>query len=188
MVVALVVAAAVVGQSDPARSPRPAPKVYATSNYGLTFRSPPNLTYCPLPDGWVGSDHGTTLFMRPPRSCGDAGYPSSARQFAPSDTPRIEVYYEYAVQGWRPDATCGNAGWVRLLGKQRPLCLGREGRMLSLEAWAPYDPGAPAQVSVRLVTTRARLGRDVKTLRTLATSLHACNTSAAAPCPNAPWF
>src|SRR5271156_6676533 len=78
-------------------APTPAPSLYVTENYALTFRTPPHTTICALPDSWVGSDHGTVIFLAPPRSCGRPGFPSSSRGFR-GNVPRIEVYYAYRVE------------------------------------------------------------------------------------------
>ncbi|HEY3797434.1 MAG TPA: hypothetical protein VGL58_03705 [Caulobacteraceae bacterium] len=175
--------------------PRAAPSVYATHNYALTFRTPPKVTYCPLPDGWVGSDHGTVLFLVPPRRCGGAGFPSSSRGFAPSDTPRIEVYYGYTRDGPPSVSRCRLAGTIRLINGERPLCASTDGRLTVLETLAPYDAGEAAEVSLRLVTQPRRLAADRKALAHLALSLHTCRVldfspqfGSGAPCPNAPWF
>ena len=74
-----------------------APPVYVSPNYNLSFRSPPGAYYCPLPKGWVGSDHGTILFLQRPARCGGAGYPSSSRGFEPAGLSRIDVYYGYRL-------------------------------------------------------------------------------------------
>ena|SRR5215472_294217 len=60
--------------------PLPAPGLYVTSNYGLMAKIPKGLTYCPLPEGWEGSDHGTVLFIEPPSGC----IPSSLCVLIPS--------------------------------------------------------------------------------------------------------
>jgi hypothetical protein len=63
--------------------PLPVPALYVTKNYGLMVRVPPRRTYCPLPADWVGSDHGTTVFLVPPADCAaTAGYPSTARSWS----------------------------------------------------------------------------------------------------------
>ncbi len=195
MIAALGMAAALATGGSPLIRAELAPPVYATGNYALTFRTPPNLTYCPLSDDWVGSDHGTTLFLVPPLRCGGTGYPSSARSFTPLNTPRIEVYYGYLIEDAPPDRPCRMTSRLWFMGKASPLCKGRVGRMITLETWGSYEADEPAEVSLRLVTTQGRLASDTKILIRLATSLHACHVAdasppsgAGAPCPKASWF
>jgi hypothetical protein len=165
-----------------AMPPRPAPPVYATAIYGLTFRTPPGLTYCPLPRDWVGSDHRTVLFLESPGNCGGAGYPSSSRSFQ-RNAARIELFYEYVV--WdnpkRP-ARCAGAR-VRFIGQLRAICFHRDGAMVraSLETWYVSDrhmehDGIPSQASLTLVTRPERLRRDLVVFRRLAASLRTCSS------------
>jgi hypothetical protein len=175
--------------------PRQAPPVYATHNYALTFHSPPSATYCPLPDGWVGSDHGTTLFLVPPNHCGGAGYPSTSRGFSPPDIPRIEVFYSFAIDDSPSAPKCHPNGSIQFVGAVRVLCQGREGRLTTLAVSARYDAGEPAGASLRLVTTPRRLAADRRVLERLALSFRPCRVLDAsprfgtgAPCPDAPWF
>lgn len=195
MIAALGLAAAISTSRPPGIfPPKPAPPVYASGNYALTFRASPTLTYCPLPDGWVGSDHGTTLFLVPPHECGGAGYASSSRAFSPSSTPRIEVYYGYAFDDERA-RPCKAAGRLRFLGQTRPLCRDRDGDMITMEARGSYQADEPAEASVRLVTSPRRLSIDMKALISLAKSLHPCRVPDATPplgtgaaCPQAAWY
>jgi hypothetical protein len=194
MLTAAIAAAAIASHRFPVVAPKPAPPVYATHNYALMFETPPGLTYCPLPKNWVGSDHGTTLFLVPPRRCGGAGLPSSSRWFEPN-VRRIEVYYGYRNDDAPAQRSCRMAGRLQFVGQMRPLCKGREGRMVTLEAWATYEASSPADVSLRLVTTSNRVGRDSVDLSKLAKSLRPCRVQdasppfgAGAPCPNVPWF
>ena len=87
MLVGLAMAAAISAIS----SPRPTPSAFVSEQYGLTFRTPPTSTYCALPEDWVGSEYGTTIFLIPPKRCYGAGYPSSGRAFEGSAS-RIEVF------------------------------------------------------------------------------------------------
>jgi hypothetical protein len=174
--------------------PKPDPPVYVTPNCALTFRASPKLTYCPMPKGWVGSDHGTTLFLVPPRQCGGAGYPSSSRGFLPPDTSRIEVYYGYSFDEV-PDRPCNAGGRFRFLGRMQTLCRDKAGRSFTLEVRGRYEADQPAEASVRLVTSSDRLSRDTEILVGLANSMRACRVLGASPslgtgaaCPNAPWY
>jgi hypothetical protein len=65
MPLALVVAAASLS------TPIPTPPIFVAGDYALTFRAPPDTTTCALPPDWVGSNHGTVIFLRPPFSDSD---------------------------------------------------------------------------------------------------------------------
>ncbi len=195
MLTLLALAAVLAGHHNEPAGARVAPPVYATHNYALTFRVPPGATYCPLPANWVGSDHGTVVFLRPPRHCDGSGFPSSSRGFEPADTPRIEVYYGYSIEDEPSVPPCDVAGRIRLIGSVRPMCRKRDGDLMVLQVDATYQADAPAEVSIRLVTTPARLERDTVVLRRLARSLSPCRVSDATPplgsgadCPEAGWF
>ena len=76
------------------RPPRPVksePAIgdFTSVNYPMTFKAPASAFFCPLSPDWVGSDHGTTVFLARPKACYGAGYPSSSRGFEPGDFPRI---------------------------------------------------------------------------------------------------
>jgi hypothetical protein len=189
MFAAAVTAAALAG-------PLPVPSVYVTRNYALTFTPPKAATYCPLPEDWVGSDHGTTLFLTPPERCGGAGYPSSGRDFSPN-VPRIEVYYGYWFEGDMDPPPCPQTvGAAKLIGKSRPLC--RADGQVSLSAI--YKVDGPAQVILTLVTTPERLDADLATLRELAVTVRPCRaaypmaggkplvTGTGRLCPAGKWF
>lgn len=165
-----------------AAPPRPAPRVYATANYGLTFRSPPGATYCPLPRNWIGSDHGTVLFLENPGNCGGAGYPSSSRNFE-RNAARIELYYGFVT--WdnpAPLPRCAGA-IVPFAGSRRPICLRRNGAAAEAELHAYYPLGppgrggenAPSEAILRLVTRPDRLARDLVAFRRLAASVRTCS-------------
>ena len=80
---ALIVAALAMMAAAP--PPRPPPSVYMTPNHGLLMRVPPRLSYCPLPDGWMGTDHGTKSLSQAACAC-DA-----------PEAPHISVHYELNV-------------------------------------------------------------------------------------------
>jgi hypothetical protein len=180
--------------------PRPAPRIYATANYMLTFGTPPHTTYCPLPAHWVGSDHGTTLFLQRPRDCDGAGYPSSDRGFTPTDTARIEIYYAYSTADDRPSPPpCREAGRLVLLGAERPLCRTDQDGMIVLTAAAPYPASSDAEAVLTLRSRPARLAADLATFRGLAATLQTCTArlregrgfhsyGRGLPCPRARWF
>jgi len=157
--------------------PRPAPPIYATGNYNLTFHPPRGSTYCPLPRGWVGSDHGTTLFLERPRDCGDAGYSSTSRGFTPDDVARIELFYAYA-NGDDPQAPhCRRAGFMTLLGHRRPLCRTERGGMISLSVATPYTASTSADVILTLRTRPSRLRGDLAAFGRLAATFRTCTAT-----------
>lgn len=172
-----------------ANGPQSTPRQYVTHNYGLTFLSPAGSSYCPLPQNWVGSDHGTTVFLEPPTDCGGAGYPSSARRFLPASAPRIEVYYGYWPGEDEPKALhCKIDGWVNLLASRRAICHGVRDGMLTEEITAKYGAHAESQVIITLVTTVARRERDLAVLESLAASMRSCATEPVDVCPPGNWF
>ncbi len=185
-----VMLAMVAGAAPAAVPPRPTPPVYATHNYGLTFRSPAHGYYCPLPKDWVGSDHGTTIFLDQHVGCsGGAGYPSTSRGFT-ANVPRIEIFYVYRADDDPKMERCRTSLHIRLLGTRRPICRSREGRLEALKAQAFYGK-EPSEVDVRLVTTRARLAGDLLVMRQLVRSLRECrdgDVGRGAPCPRAGWY
>ena len=159
-----------------AAGPKPAPARYATGNYGLTFSVPRGATYCPLPRNWVGSDHGTTLFLERPRRCGGAGFPSSSRGFAPETVARIDIYYGFSFGDDAPRLACHRVGTIAFLGGTRPICETREGGGVVRSVTGLYDSvGAEAEAVVTLVSRPERLSRDMVAFRALARSLWACN-------------
>jgi hypothetical protein len=181
--------------------PVPAPPVYVTENYFLTFRSPAGAAICPLPDDWVGSDHGTTLFLSPPEICEGAGYPSSDRGFSP-DEPRIEVYYGFAFDDGPPITRhCRADGTIKLFRRTRTLCRGAAPGDVRFTAQARYSAGGPAELVITLVTRQDRLARDLQTFRAFAATARPCSVSfsdehgkrgwagTGAPCPaNEKWW
>lgn len=172
---ALLLASAVQERSVP---PLPTPPAFATREKGLTFRTPPNASYCPLPDDWVGSDHGTTLFLTPPRHCaGDVGYPSSARGFTPEWTPRVEVYYGYwDAEIARSRSTCRSPIKARLFAQETRLCRIRRAAGETFSAAGHYRANSAVEVIFTLVTTQARRNGDVTAFRRLLASARMCSS------------
>jgi hypothetical protein len=172
MLVALALAVASLG------TPVPTPPIFVAGDYALTFRVPVDTTTCTLPADWVGSNHGTVVFLRPPKECGGVGYPSSSRSFS-DDVPRIEVFYAY----WDDDLGTGFEpcrrviGRIKFIAKTRKLCETRQGPDLRISVSARYTADAPAWVELTLVTTPERFGVDLKTFRQLAGSVTPCKVS-----------
>jgi hypothetical protein len=154
----------------------PTPQQFATAVHGLTFRTPVGASYCPLPADWIGSDHGTVVFLVKPHDCGGAGYPSSSRWFAPESTPRIEIYYGYWLgEEETPLPTCSLSPFVRLLGERRPLCTAKIGAMVQQEVAAKYlDDSSASEVVVTLITTQERLAHDTAVFQSLLRSMRTC--------------
>jgi hypothetical protein len=171
-------------KKPPPTKPLPVPPAFATGEYGLTFRTPPGAIYCPLPADWEGSDHGTTIFLSPPRSCGGAGFPSSARGFEPDNTPRIDVYYQYWMGEDEPKPPpCHSAGRAQLFSKNVALCREDHDGMATLTVQGLYDggPGGPPdvrmtdEVVITLVAAPRDIARYTDTLVTLAASVRPCS-------------
>lgn len=158
-----------------ATPPVPAQGRFVSHDYALTFRAPSRLTYCRIADDWTGSDHGTILFLTPPRECGGVGYPSISRGFDPPDTPRIEVEYErWENETPIPQRPCVRAGHVAFLDHVRILCRRQEGRMVALAIEGLYTADSQALAIVTLLTTPARIRQDLPILRRLAATVHSC--------------
>jgi len=181
-----------------ASGPLPPPSRYVTQNYGLTFNIPAAASYCPLPQGWVGSDHGTTIFLERPKAC-DRG--NIEREFSPPSVPRIDIYYAYWMGDEEPKPpACDVDGWTTLFGQRHAICFGQTNGMVTEEISALYTFDGPVQVIVTLATTRPRLKQDLIALRALMASMRSCEvttTNAAGkqfvfgtgqPCPAGAWF
>jgi hypothetical protein len=157
-----------------ASAPAPAPRAYVTQNYELRFLSPSHSTICPLPDGWVGSDHGTTIFLSPPAECGGYGYASSDRGSTP-DQPRIEVYYSYWNDVGESHQNCRATGRVNLLGRRLRTCRTDVSGDVRIEAHALYRADSIAELNITLVTTPARLAADLRTFRAFTATVRTCS-------------
>lgn len=152
--------------------------VFASSNYALTFSAPVHTFFCRLSDDWVGSDHGTVIFLKRPRACYGAGYPSSSRGFEPN-VPRIEVYYGYDV--WDGDEAdrpappaCQQVGLLRMLGAPRKICKTIDHSLTVLTASATYQSDAASELDVALATTPERLSQDLVVFRRFAATVRTC--------------
>ena len=150
--------------------------MFVSHTYAVTFRAPPGLTYCRLAEDWTGSDHGTILFLSRPMACEGAGYPSSSRGFTPDTAPRIEIYYGNRLDGEDapPLPPCHAISVIRFLGRMRPLCRTEDAGMVIVQVTAHYRADSPAEVAAALITTPARLGRDLRVLRALGATAHTC--------------
>ena len=153
----------------------PAPAVFVSANKFLTFHSPAGGLICPLPKDWVGSDHGTTIFLASPGDCGGTGFPSSSRAFS-IDAPRIDVYYQYwSSDPPTPPPRCRRpVGRMTLFGKNRPLCRRTDGRMIELYTSAGYMADLRAWVELSVLTTPKRLKADLNVLRQVTASVEPC--------------
>ncbi len=163
-------------------APRIAPAQFATSQYGLTFRTPKSATYCPLPKNWVGSDHGTTVFLEKPKRCGGAGYPSSSRGFEPADLARLELFYSYrSSDDELPVPPCRRVASVMFLGARSDVCEERHGTLIIRTVTAHYradDRAAATAQAVFTLTTRAdRLAGDWAVFRQAAATFRTCSSA-----------
>lgn len=155
--------------------PISAPPIYRSADKNLTFPTPTGAYYCPKPEEWIGSDHGTVVFLTAPKACGGGGYASSER--GALDAPNIQVYYGYVLdEEVRPaPAPCEEIGRVVLLGSDRPLCLTLRGAIVEVRAEAPYMADIKAEAVFNLVTDAARLETDLATFRDLLRRTSTCN-------------
>lgn len=162
--------------------PKPAPRIYRSSDKNLTFPSPAGSFYCPLPDDWIGSDHGTVVFLTPPDRCGGGGgYASSGR--GALNASNIQIYYGYDVLAEDekpPPDPCEEIGKVRFFGMNRPLCITRTPAHVEVRAEAPYmaegaDYDLKAEAAFTLVTSPDRLQTDLETFKGLLMSTGTCN-------------
>lgn len=164
----------------PAPRPQLAPTAYVSSEYGLTFQPPAGSTYCALPHDAVGPDHGTVIFLSPPSACGGVGWPSSSRGFSPSDTPRIEVYYQYWMDVPLDDPVCHRLGHMRFLGAWRALCRSqsRGSRIVSVDGRYDVNPGDGGQGEAifTLVTSKARFVDDLLAFKVMVRSARPCRS------------
>jgi hypothetical protein len=169
-----------------ATEPRPAPRLYVTGNHGVRVQVPDGLYYCPLPEGWVGSDHGTTLFLVAPGDCEAGG------------TPAISIFYAFNVverdhgdgderpprtdAELRRDECPAGGGMVtglRLLGHSVPGCSVRDGSRVTISANAVYSlergwRGPDRTLAVTLSTSTKRLSADLVTFRRLLAGISIC--------------
>jgi len=164
-----------------ATKPRPAHGRFSTNNYTLTFRTPTGLTYCPVPANWIGSDHGTILFLIPPRRCTGVAYSASDRVAEPAGLPHIEVYYGHRDLADAPLPRCRAVGSISLLGQPRPLCAGHTKGLILRTVSALYSNDTTNEVSLTLVTTRQRLTKDIALFSHLVRSVGMCTSDMALP-------
>lgn len=185
--------------------PEPAVGDFASVNYPMTFQPPAHAFFCPLPPGWEGSDHGTTVFLTPPKSCYGAGFPSSSRGFELGDVPRIDVYYGYDVgsDASKP-SPCRSIGTATLLGKSVPLCRETRDGMTTVTVEGRYTADITVDLSISLVSRPGDVDRWLPVFRTMLTTVHSCTSmwdedlphgkkkhaafGHGAPCPVGKWF
>jgi hypothetical protein len=153
----------------------PAPPIFV-SGKAVTFRSPPGTTICPLSDDWVGSDHGTTLFLEPPKGCGGTGFPSSARHWDDDRLTRhMAIFYAYWMgEDEPPPPACQPFDKVTLMGSERQLCASRIPGGMRLWARARYVADSESWMEVSLTTRGETLPEDLRRFRAWTTSIHAC--------------
>ncbi len=175
MVVGLTMAVAISAVSNPL----PTPSAFVSQKYGLTFRRPRSRTSCALPKDWVGADHGTVIFLVPPKRCDGAGFSASGRGFD-GNAPPIEVFYGYALAEDEKDQRpppCRAVGHVDFLGKPRSLCQTTLRPQVKLMVSANYLADQPAEATLTLVTSRARLEADLLSFEALLRSAQTCTAT-----------
>jgi hypothetical protein len=130
-----------------------------------------------VPENWTGSDHGTVIFLEPPRFCGGVGFPSNSRGFEPN-VPRFEVYYglDLTEDADHPVSApkCNRVGKLVLLNKDHVLCRSFDRHRVVLWSRATYSAISAAEVVLTLVTTPRRLSKDLLGFRAFAATVHSC--------------
>ena len=155
--------------------PEPAVGDFTSVNYPMTFKAPASAFFCPLSPDWVGSDHGTTVFLARPKACYGAGYPSSSRGFEPGDVPRIDVYYGYDMgEDASKPTPCRESGTATLFGKPINLCRGTDGGMATITAKGLYIADLSVELDVTLVAAPGDVERYMPTLKALLATMHSC--------------
>ena len=173
--------------------PRAVPPLYVTENHGLVVHFPGGLTYCSLPADWVGSDHGTEVYLMPPSSCGASkGFPSTAR-FPDSEVPMITLFYGYNVvedldQPKAAATGCASpstpiAYSLTLFGKPTVGCQNAHDKLIEISVAGFYSDENPTtdmpdhQISLSLITTKERLADDLRILQGISNGIHVCRPS-----------
>lgn len=186
---------------DPgAGRPQPAPPLYVTENHGLMASFPPGLTYCPLPRDWVGSDHGTEVYLVPPAACGVSTAYQSSDRFPASRVPTIGLYYAFNVVEiehksgqYSPPRTSREVlamyctepharapAGIQLLGVPAAGCLIEHGQFVEVRVAGVYSAASATDeipdhiLIVSLTTTKDRLGKDLRVFKMVAGSIHVC--------------
>ena len=160
----LLLAPAEVAQAaEQTRPPLPAPAMFSTHNYELTFAIPPGLFRCPYAPDSIGSDHGITIYLLKPNGC-SPGSPVAAGN--EPGWPQVIVFYSYNVAEYPPGAGpprtnarlftvhCMSPAAIRfeaarLFGKPVDLCVRKRGRVVELEAQSLYQQSADPWRGVR---------------------------------------
>jgi len=175
----VLVSSAVARDRKPPRPVKPEPAVgdFTSVNYPMTFKAPPNAFYCPLSDDWVGSDHGTDVFLAPPKACYGAGYPSSSRGFEPGDVPRINVFYgwDQREDDWKPPP-CHATESATLFGKPVKLCREMSDGMATISATGYFVSGGAMEAIITLVVRPGDENRYMPVFKTLLATVHSCTT------------
>jgi hypothetical protein len=140
-----------------------APAQYVTTDWGMTVRTPPGSTYCPLPDDFEGSYHGPGLFLVSPGGCNG------------QTAPNISISNWPWSMDSAPPEPCHRVGSIRLFGKDRPLCRSRHDGMIAFNTSARFDPDGATQFDMWLETTPKRLNADLATFRTMAATARPCS-------------
>jgi hypothetical protein len=161
---------------------------------------PPGLTYCPLPRDWIGSDHGTEVYLVPPAACGLSTAYQSSDRFLESRVPTIGLFYAFNVTEiehksglYSPPRTSREVlaiyctephtrapDGIHLLGVPAAGCLIEHGRSVEVRVAGVYSAaGATGELPdhvliVSLTTTKGRLGKDLGVFKMVAGGIHVC--------------
>ena len=158
--------------ATPTYPPERAAGEFSSANYAVTFPAPPDTFYCPIPNDWTGSDHGTVIFLERPTKCYRPGYPSSSRGFDPG-VPHIEIYYGLNVSEYVPPR-CRAVDRLELMGSRRPLCRLPDPKWIVLSVSTTYQSFDTTDFDATLVTTRARFTHDLDLFRRFVAAVRTC--------------
>jgi len=173
MVFAALTLAAAVATAKPIA----APPVFVSSIHAATFEAPPGTWICQLASDWVGSDHGTVVFLVPPTACEGTGYPSTARGITdPGPVPNVEIFYAYEMPDIHAPKMCRRVARLMLLGKLHPVCREVTNGTIMLSTRATFLGDEKMELHLDLTTTPARLGGDLAVFRTIAASFRGCRS------------
>jgi len=191
-------------------APKPAPGLFATDTFGIIARIPRGLTYCPLPSNWIGSNHGTDVYLVPPAGCDEGvGYVSAGRPLT-TIVPTISIYYGYNVLTLDSPNYSGpprNAEELKQIICDKPYlplpeklvlldmpavgCRHDHGDQTEIKVMQVYrldhanreNPSEPpdAELEVTLYSSKPRLADDLKSFRATTRSITQCTPGHARP-------
>ena len=194
MITALLLWIAAVPQPA-ANSPKPAPRLYVSAQYGLAVNVPRGLSYCPLPKNWEGDEDGTVLFLSRPAECINRPASDSSTRLTSASVPYITLRYrknagrsdnydgdippsQTALQLARQ--TCARpevSTDFKLFGQPAVACSSKlSGDNVRLTLLGLFDSGKKLLL-LDLHTTASRLDADSKILASLTGGVLACTAT-----------